>query len=575
MKLQAISILIAVMIGTPIGLLSAQEQSADTVFLNARIYTANDEAPWAEVIAIKGDRIIYVGDHAGLGVTTSTDAQTYDLGGRLIVPGLIDAHTHPGWIAMTTQHLQLPEASTKEELYAAVEKMVRENPERDILIAMAWENELFDVSGPHKDILDAMEPNRPVLIWDAWMHALWVNSKALEVAGIDETVIDPAPGFSFYQRDESGALTGYITEGAASYFWGFFETITPEMESTFLEFLGYLKGQGVTSIFDAGNFATDEALYKLVSGLDERGELPLRYYGSYSLYLPNQYDDAVATLKKMQRQYSGQNFKLDTLKVFMDGVVETRTADMTEDYRDTPGNRGQSLITREQLHALILDLENEGLHLHVHTVGSQAVKTVLDAVEDTHKTLGQAPKIRITVSHLELVNYEELVRFKELGVIANYTPAWHGGNEGYYEAGLGEDTKRMYLAQRLFDDGVPVTFSSDAYFLSQWESGEASPFTGIQIGHNRQYIEGGSAAHIAEPLSDRLSIENMIDGYTKHVAYQQGVEGEFGSLEVGKKADFVILNQNLFEVDRYEIHKVQPDAVILDGELVHGALSTE
>lgn len=408
------------------------------------------------------------------------------------------------------------------------------------------------------------------------MHSLWVNSKALEVAGIDKTVKDPVPGFSYYQRDGAGELTGYITEGAATQFWGLLETVTPSSKKTLKTFLYYLKDQGVTTLLDAGNFGVDQEIYEAIYELDQRGELPLKYHGSYTLFLPQDRKDAIESLKKLSADYSGDRVKIDTLKIFFDGVIDTRTAYMTEDYLDTPGNRGEGLFKREELLEIILELEKEGLNLHFHTDGNQAIKTVLNAVEDAHKSLGRAPKIRIALSHLELMDDEDMIRFKSLGVIAQITPAWNGGDdsEGYRNA-LGEKVDNMFLTQGLFREGAAVSFSSDAYFKSDWDNGNANPFTGIQIGHTRQFIEGGAKALIRKPLAERISLKNLVDGYTRNGAYQLGIENQVGSLEPGKQADFIVLNQNIFEIDKYSIHQTKPDAVILDGKIVHGALENK
>jgi predicted amidohydrolase YtcJ len=340
-----------------------------------------------------------------------------------------------------------------------------------------------------------------------------------------------------------------------------------------LDFLHYLKSKGVTTVFDAGNFGLDAEIYKVVQRLDKQGELPVRYHGSYTLFLPEDLQHSVATLKKMRSDFSSEKVRIDTLKVFLDGVIENRTAYMLDDYEDTPGNNGNALINREQLHALILDLDKESLHLHLHTVGNKAVRMSLDAIEDAHKTLSRPPNIRIALSHLEVMDAADIARFEALGVIAQFTPHWHGGDEGYgYDQSIGDLQNSMYLTKSLVDTGAVVTFSSDAYFTSDWTDGNASPFAGIQVGHNRQYVEDGPAGSVAAPETEVLSREQMVDGYTRQAAYQLAIDDMLGSLETGKKADFIVLDKDLFEIDRYSIHEIQPDAVILDGRVVHGSL---
>ncbi|MFT5210424.1 MAG: putative amidohydrolase YtcJ [Flavobacterium sp.] len=546
---------------------------ADAVYSGGRIYTANTVSPWAQSIAVKGNRIVYVADERGAAKLICEHTKTLPLNGRLVLPGLIDGHTHPGYIALASRHLPLPEAGSTEVLYKAVETMVNSHPDQDVIIAIPWDNNLFGPNGPHKRMLDEIEPNRPLLIWDSWMHSLWVNTKALEAAGVDSTVEDPVPGFAFHQRDEQGDLTGYITESAATDFWNKFESLAPQSETTLLAFLTYLKNHGVTTLLDAGNFGLDHEVYKSIQRLDKLGKLPLRYHGTYTLFLPDKVDTAVATLKAMRSEFKSQKITVDTLKLFLDGVIETRTAHMFNDYIDTPGNNGNALLSRDRLHALILELEREGLHLHFHTVGNKATTTALNAIEDARKTLDRPFNIRIALSHLEDMDVSDASRFKTLGVIAQFTPQWHGGSDSdSYDYSIGELQEKMFLTKSLFNAGAVVSFSSDTYFTSDWEAGNANPFTGIQVGHNRQKVEDGPNGPVAEPKNEALSREEMVTGYTRNGAYQLGVEDQVGSLEVGKKADFIVLDKDLFTVDKYTIHQVKPDAVILDGEIVHGAL---
>ncbi len=199
-------------------------------------------------------------------------------------------------------------------------------------------------------------------------------------------------------------------------------------EQSILRYLQYLRNLGVTTLLDAGNFGWDDEVYALISRWDQQGVLPLRYHGSYTLFLPDDLPNAVAKLKRMRQAYGSDRVRIDTLKVFLDGVIETRTADMSEDYLDTPGNSGHSLLNQTQLRQLILDLHAEDLDMHVHTVGNQAIKTMLNAVEEARKSLSVPLNTRVTLCHLEVMDDSDFNRFKDLGVVASFTPHWHGGD---------------------------------------------------------------------------------------------------------------------------------------------------
>ena len=571
-RIATVSTLIAVMLGVPSFAAQASDDRADAVFSGGNFYTANPRQPWVSAVAIRGDQIIYVGDEAGVAELIGPETSRYRLEGRLVLPGLIDAHTHPGMVAMSARNVSVEDAETRPELLRAIAEMVESNPDAPALIGGFWNNELFDERGPHKRDLDRIESSRPVILYDYWGHSVWTNSRALEMAGVDRNTPDVIPGLAYYQRDEDGEPTGWITESAASVFVKHFQAVTPETEQSLMRFLQYLRELGVTALWDAGNFGWDDEIYAVISRWDREGVLPLRYHGSYTLFLPDDLPNAVAELKRMRDAYGSDRVRIDTLKVFLDGVIETRAADMSEDYLDTPGNSGRSLFDQAQLRQLILDLNAEALDMHVHTVGNRAIEMTLNAVEEARKSLSKPLETRVTLCHLEVMNDSDFNRFKDLGVIASFTPHWHGGDAEVLTSAIGDKARAMMRAQPLISDRAVVTFSSDITDRAEWKAHRANPFVGMQIGHNKQEIEGGAQAILTPPRSERLRIDSLIDGYTRNAAFQLGRSDQLGSIEVGKRADLVVLDRDLFEVDRYDIHEVRPVAVVMEGKIVQGEL---
>ena len=545
--------------------------TADSVFRNGRIYAGNVSNPWASSIAIRGNEIIYVGNNAAEHIGSETNV--VDLNGKTVIPGIIDAHSHPGFVALSHKFLALDEASSKEELLASVKELAEQNPDRKVLMGGFWANELFDVSGPRKEDLDAIESERPVILYDSWGHSVWANSLALEQAGVSSDTQDIVPGFSFFQKDENGEPTGWITESAASVFVNNFQAVTPDVERVLLEYLNYYRTVGVTTILDAGNFGLDREVFAAVSKLDKEGLLPVRYHGAYTLFLPSQVSSAVGTLKELSEEFNSELVKIDTLKIFLDGVLETRTAALSVDYLDTPGNSGDTLLNREQIHQLILELNSEGFNLHVHAVGDRTTTTVLDAVQDAHNSISRAPDITITICHLEVVKDTDFARFKPLGVIANFTPHWATGDITVQRKAIGNAAFSMQRAQPLISDGALVTFSSDITTAYEWKTHRANPYLGMQVGHNRQDIGVAAGGIFLPPMSERLQREDLVNGYTSNAAHQLGIAGEIGTIAAGKRADFIVLDRNVFEVDRFEIHKTLPLAVVVNGKLVSGGFS--
>ena len=548
----------------------AVESPASHVFVGAEIFTSNEEAPRASVMAIRDDRIVYVGEPGGVVPFVADSTVTVDLKGKLILPGLIDAHTHPGYLAIYNRMIGLPEAENREDQIEDIKTLLAENADKEVIYAIGWDNRFFGTDGPTRAELDKLESERPVLIYDITMHSLWVNSKALEVSGIGNDPVDPLPGVAYHKRDENGELTGYITEMAATLFASLFFQMGESEEAILFDYINYLSSRGVTSLLDAGNFGLDEEVYSAVKRLDEKGALPMRYHGAYTLFLPGQADTALQELQRLAAAYNSENLKIDTLKVFFDGVVETRTAHMLRDYDDTPGNRGGSLFGVDTLTNLVVELDRAGFNLHVHALGDQSSRTVLDAVEAARKQLGRPLDITVAITHLQVIDPADFARYAELNVIGQFTPAWHYFDEPEYAEALGERAKHTWPVAELIKTDAIVNFSSDVYFPSEWLDHSASPFTGIQVGHNRRGRDSGPDGPVSGPDYEQLSLETMVKGYTTGGAIQLGTEGELGSLKAGNKADFIVLDEDLFSMDAEKISEIVPRAVVLNGKRVQG-----
>ena len=555
---------------------------ADRVLQGGRFYTVDQAQGWAEAVAIKDGRFVYVGDDAGAQSFVGPDTNRHDLGGRLVIPGLVDSHTHPGLMGRETASYTavhtgggprgtLPRNGTPEEVLAAVEAYARANPDLSWIEMGSWSGDLYGVAGPHRRDLDRVVPDRPVQLGS--LHSVWVNSVALEMMGVDRNTPDPVPGLSYFVRDADGEPTGWIKELAA---WPYAQHLADvdreankEGIATFLE---YLARHGVTSLWDAGNYNYHDLTYSLLAELEAAGHLPVRYEGSYHIYLPDQVPDAIGELQRLRRTYGGERLRFNTIKIHFDGTNEIRTGAVLEPFSDDPGNLGATLLDTDELHEFIMQLHEARIDLHLHIRGDRGIRMALDAVDAARKSVEGELYPRVTICHLDLIDAADYPRFKQLGVIANYTPQWLGlGDRPPLTVDtLGPRYDRMYLVQPLLDDGAVVTFSSDVVSLRGME--RANPYLGMQIGHNRQFHQSGEAAPIRLPMTERLDLEDLVKGYTLSGAYQLRMDEQLGSIEVGKLADLVVLDRNLFEIDRYEIHEVRPEAVILEGEIIRGSL---
>jgi predicted amidohydrolase YtcJ len=549
---------------------------AELVLTGGRIYTVDDRNPWAEAVAIAGDRLVFVGDAAGVSSYAGESTQIVDLGGRLVLPGLIDGHTHPGLMGIE-QYGSVSVASSRDEFLAAVGEYAAGEPGDGWLRVCCWPNILYvaDGAGPNKKDLDRLVPDRPLWITSASWHSYWLNSTALDTLGITRDTPDPRPGVATFVRDEDGELTGWVKEGAG---WQFFDDVfevDPDMNrDQTIEFLDILSAHGVTTVYDGGNLDFSDAVYTILADLEKAGELPLRYEGTYMVYMPERRHHAIAEMRRFRDTYGGERLRFRTIKLFMDGINENHSAAMLEPYADDPDYAGETTLSTSELTEFLIELHEAQFDLHIHAIGDLAVRRALDAVEAARATVGDEFYPRVTLAHLQNIHPDDRHRFGELGVSANFTAWWHGvDHRDVTAAALGpERYNDVYTARPLFDTGGNVTFSSD-----DWRLDVLSPFLGMEVAHNRHYPawmagEDDDPGSFKPPASEKLELELMVKGYTINGAYPFRMEDDIGSIETGKLADLVVLDDDLFAMDPKEIHGIRPVAVIMEGKVIHGSL---
>ncbi len=435
--------------------------------------------------------------------------------------------------------------------------------------------------GPQKEVLDAILPDRLVWFESATAHDFWLNSRALEELGVDKHTPDPKPGVAAYARNEDGEPTGWVKEGAGVQHFANTFALTDEAhiqrhKESVAETLQVLSRHGHTSIFDAGNKGYGDLAYSVVSQLEKEGKLPVRYFGTYQIFTPERADAAISEVKRYRQEYGGELLQFNSVKLFMDGISANQSAAYIEPYFGTGGTTGATMMSPEELRNLLLDLHEEKLDLLVHAIGGLAVRTVLDGVEDAQHIVGEDFYPRVTMAHLAVIDPSDMPRIQELGIVANFTPWWFGAvPNDVVEELLGEERySRMYSAKSVFDTGARVSFSSDEWWGGAMLPTYLSPYMGMQIGHTRQNPKEWWETEndgIRSPISERLSREQLVQGYTQNGAYQLRLEDQVGSIEVGKMADFVVLDQNLFEVVPEEISATKPTAVVMEGKLMQGA----
>jgi predicted amidohydrolase YtcJ len=343
--------------------------------------------------------------------------------------------------------------------------------------------------------------------------------------------------------------------------------------------LQLLSESGVTTLYDAGNFGFEDLVYGFMAGLEAEGRLPVRYEGTYQVFTPERRHSAVSEIKRYRREYGGDRLQFNTVKLFMDGIYQNRTSALLEAYVDDPSYVGETILSVEELRDFLLELSEERLDIHIHAEGDLAVKRLLDAVESAQDIANDGLYTRVTISHLGLIDPTDLLRISELGVIANFTPWWFTTEEhDSVRVSLGDARfGRMFNPKPLFDLGVVVTLSSDEWWGGERLPTYLNPYFGMQIGHTRQFPSEWREGEeqVRPPTDGQLSIEQLIMGYTQNGAYQMRLEGEIGSIEKGKLADLVLLDDNLFDIDSDRIWKTKPAAVLMEGKVIRGAWPEE
>ena len=558
---------------------AAGEQSPQTLFANGVVWTGDPRNPRAEAVLVGNGTIEYVGTTAVAAERAGPDAETVDLAGRMLLPGFVESHTHPAVAGLIAAALQVIGTETVAQVQEALAEYGAANPEADVLFGFGFPGSLASavdaagVTGPRKEDLDAVVSDRPVMILAVDAHSAWLNSRALEVAGIDRNTPDPVPGVHFYQRDASGEPTGWAVEGAA--FWPLLPVFGIGSEAQFRAALSstlpVLSSMGVTTVFDAGipgGEATLRNALSAVTALERDGRLPVRYRASWYVDSPNaQGAEVVAQIEAVRRDFASDLLDVHTVKIAIDGTFEGQTAAVLEPYAS--GGSGAVALSGEPLADLFAALREAGLDAHAHAIGDRTLRAVLDAVAAAREAVPDSDS-RVAVAHVMLASDEDLARMRDLDVTIQTTPHWaHDmfGSLELYSTLL--DPARGARIMRLRDmwDAAPlVAFGAD-FPATGLPFPLASPLHGIKIGMTR-LAPGASDGPAYPPDGQGLALEEMLLGYTTNGARQLGLEGVTGAIRPGLAADLVVVDRDLFGIAPHEIDRAQIDMTMMGGRIV-------
>ena len=550
---------------------------ANQIIKNAKIYTADINQPHATALAVKDGKFVYVGDEAGL---SAYEGEVTDLGGKFIMPGIIDSHVHVTFsVGFEYADIGLLfECDGKQEAMDFIADYIKKNPGIERYKFML-EKKCLNGEEITKEDLDALCPDGELQIQEGEGHSIWINSKMLERFGITDETPDPVPGLSYYVRKD-GHVTGNIFEGTAEMpiiLDGSMDLTDEQIDAELFRWIDYSVKAGITGVFDSGIPGLDdfhEKVYERLRDLDEQGKLPIYIDGCYVISAPWQVEEGMKELKRFRREFNTEHLKVHTLKVFMDGTLTINTAAMVTPYADT-NTTGITAFTAEEMADLLKLLNEDDFDLHLHTVGEAASRVVLDGVELARKELGDDYHVRVTCSHLEVQDDADLPRFAELGVIANYTPWWHAGGTGDavepFIRLLGEKRARnMFRCKTIWDSGALVTWSSDNITYEDFTCW--SPYLGMEVGMTRWVTEKTRLPEFHRsngafpPDDEQMGIDEMILGYTINGAKQLGIEASKGSIEIGKDADFLVFDKDLLTAEKEGFSHNMPEDVYFCGK---------
>ena len=533
-------------------------QGADLILRNGRLWTGDPQHPWAEALAIEGNRIVAVGDNASVGGAT----RVIDLGGRLAAPGFNDAHTHFLGGSLGLFEVNLFDAGSLEEMQRRIAAYAKAHPDEPWITGAGWEYGWFpDHRLPVKEDLDKIISNRPVYLKAFDGHTGWVNSEALRRADVNAAT--RFAGYGEIVKDKQGRPTGCLKENAQTVVRKLIPAPTREKQiAALMEGQKLAASLGITSI---QNGMGDPEMLGLYEELLQRNKLTLRV-GMTMTVTPSDNPAVLEKFAALKRSPSGDWLRCCAIKLVMDGVIEAHTAAMLEPYADGSNTSGTPVWAQEAFDAIVARADKLGLQIYTHAIGDRAVRMALNGYEHALRVNGPHDA-RFRVEHIETVSREDLPRFARLGVIASMQPI-HADPESAepWERAVGPKRLPLAFAWRdLEKAGAQLVFSSD------WPAAIATdPIRGLHCAVTRQTVDGQPAGGWVP--NQRIGIESALRAYTVTGAYASFEERTKGQLKPGMLADVIVFSEDLFRIPATRIHQTRVVLTIVDGKIVHTLL---
>ncbi len=540
----------------------------DLILTNAIVYAADAARSRHEAVAVAGGRIVAVGSVSQVEGLAAGGTEVLDLGGRLVLPGFIDAHMHASAAVEELYDVSLSGLRSVTDCVAAVARFAREHAELPAIRGYGWSDTYVPKQGPAAADLDAVVPDRPVILFDDSYHSAWLNSAGLRLAGITATTPDPDSGV--IERLPDGSPAGTLREGPSGVAERAFPQYTLEQARLgILHFQRTVAGPfGLTTVQDANPRPGRDAALEAFEVLQAAGELTARYCLSLWIMEGQPVAAQIAAAVDERARHAGPLVLAEWAKLFADGVIEGHTAVLKESYADAPDVRGEPVWAGDGLLRASAAAALAGFKLHIHAIGDGATALSLDAIEAARAATGGAVD-RPLITHLQVVDLADLPRFARLGAVAVVQPNWFLKEELYRTRQvpyLGQErAEREYPMRSLFEHGILVAGGSD-YPVPP----APDPLVAIQRGVLRRDPADASEPEALWP-EEAVSVEQMIDAFTTNGARALGLEDEVGTIESGKVADLVVLSRDLLSIPPEEITAAEVELTLFGGRPVYAA----
>ena len=543
---------------------SARVAPADILIVHAKIYTVDEKKPWAQSLAIRKGKIVAVGTDEQVGRMRGIGTKMIDAGGKLVLPGFTDCHIHFIEGGFSLARVNLEGAKDVAEIQSRLKAYVDKHPDDKWVLGRGWNYAMFAPETlPSKKYLDELFPVIAVFLKGYDGHTSWANSKALALAGITKATPNP-PNGEIVRDPKTGEATGALKESAGD----LVSKVVPK--PTYVEKLNALRAgmkwanqNGITRVHSAGG---EFQQLDLLQELRNEKQLTVRFHVAYTLAPPELRAQDLDAIEAARKKFHDEWIDVNSVKFFLDGVVESHTAAFLEPYTDDPSTKGSLFWDPEKYKAAVTELDKKGLQLYTHAIGDYAVRTALDAYELAEQK-NHSKDHRNRVEHIETITAADIPRFAKLGVIASMQPLHSYPDQDTFDVwarNIGPDrASRAWVWKSIAQHGGHYAFGSD------WPVVTLNPWQGIQTAVTRQTTDGKPPGGFVS--SQRLTVAQAVEGYTIEAAYAGHLEKTEGSLETGKVADVIMVDRNIFEINPRTIDQTKVVLTIVGGKIVYEA----